>query len=109
VLSDDHSGNHARKNLPEQKTLCARPAPTSDGTTQKAWCPIYINPHMGRLGNQGRQAPHSTDSKNLLEHHPPQHHEHSKIDEKVMDAPTNIDEPSFSAGGLAGHVILPLI
>jgi hypothetical protein len=64
---------------------------------------------LGRLGGQVRPIPHSTDFKNLVEHLPPQCQEHFQMDEKAMDAPTDPDKPTFSAGGLAGHVILPLM
>jgi hypothetical protein len=64
---------------------------------------------MGRIGDQVRPSPHSTDSKNLLEHHPPRRQEHSGTDEKAMEAPTDPDELTVSVGGLAGHVILPLM
>jgi hypothetical protein len=107
--SKERIDNQARKNLPEPKTLCDRPTPTNGGTVQKVGCPIYINSHLGRLGDQARLAPHSSDSKNLLKHHPPQRQEHSGIDKKAMEAPTDPDKPTFPAVGLAGHVILPLM
>jgi hypothetical protein len=66
-------------------------------------------PHLGRLGSQVRPVPHSTDSKNPLEHLPARCQEKSETDEKAMKAPTDLDEMTFSAGGLAGHVILPLM
>jgi hypothetical protein len=31
------------------------------------------------------------------------------MDEKAMEAPTDLDELTVSVGGLAGHVILPLM
>jgi hypothetical protein len=60
--------------------------------------------HFGKLGLQGRLAPHGSDPKNLLKHHPPHRQEYSGIDEMAMEAPTNPDEPTSSAWGLSGHV-----
>jgi hypothetical protein len=107
--SKERLGNQVRKNLPEPKTMCGRPTPTGGGTAQKAGSPIYINPHLGRHGDQGRPAAHGTNSKNLLKHHPPRRQEHSRIDEKAMEAQTDPNELTFSTGGIVGHVILPLM
>jgi hypothetical protein len=52
--------------------------------------------HLGKLGLQGRPAPQGSDPKNLLEHYPPHHKEYSGIDKKVMEAPTDPDEPASS-------------
>jgi hypothetical protein len=62
---------------------------------------------MGRLGHQVRLALHGIDSKNLLEHHPPQHQEYSGIEEKAVGAPTDPDEPNSSGWGLSGYVTSP--
>jgi hypothetical protein len=98
--SKERLGNQARKNLSEPKTLHARLTPIGGGTAQRVGCPV---------GGQVRPVPHSTDSKNTLKHLPPRRQEHSRIDEKGMEAPTDPDELTFSTGGLAGHVILPLM
>jgi hypothetical protein len=47
--------------------------------------------------------------RNLLEHHPPRCQEHSGTDEKAIEAPTDPNELTFSAGSLVGHVILLLM
>jgi hypothetical protein len=65
-------GNQARKNLSEPKTLHARPTSTCSGTVQRAGYSIYLGPHLGRLSDKVRPAPHNTDSKNLLKPRPPQ-------------------------------------
>jgi hypothetical protein len=83
--------------------------PTGNRIAQKVGCLVHINPQLGSLGDQVRPAPHSIDSKNLLEHHLPRLQEHFGMDEKAMEAPTDPDEPTLSVGGLAGHVILPLM
>ena len=74
---------------------------------QRVGHPICINPHLERLSNQVRHAPHSIDSENLLEQNLPQHQEHSRIDEKAVEAPTDLDEPTSSAWGLSGYVNCP--
>jgi hypothetical protein len=63
--------------------------------TQKAGCPFYMNPHLGRLGSQVRPVPHTTDFKNPLKHLPTQLQEHSGIDENAMEAPTDPDKLTF--------------
>jgi hypothetical protein len=60
------------------------------------------------LSSQVKPAPHSIDSKNLLECHPPQRQEHSGIDENTKEAPTDLYEPTFSSLGPTGHVNLLL-
>jgi hypothetical protein len=94
--SKERLGDQARKNLPEPETLCTRLTPTGSGTAQKIGCPVYLNPHLGRHGDQVRPSPHSTDSENLLKHHPPQRQEHFETDEKAKESPFDLDEPTFS-------------
>jgi hypothetical protein len=54
---------------------------------------------MGRLTNQVILASRSNVPKNLLEHPPPWHQEHSGTTEKVMEALTDLDEPTYSVRG----------
>jgi hypothetical protein len=65
---------------------------------------LHHPPPLGGLGHQVEPALQSIGSMNLLEHHPPKHQEHSGIDEKAIEAPIDLDEPSSSAQGLSGHV-----
>jgi hypothetical protein len=58
--------------------------------------PSTLALHSRKLGLQGRPAPQGNDPKNLLEHYPPHRQEHSEIDKKAMQAPTDIDEPTIS-------------
>jgi hypothetical protein len=54
-----------------------------------------------------RPTPYNTDSKNLLEHHPPQRQEQSRTDKKVVETPTDPDEPTSSAWDLSARVNYP--
>jgi hypothetical protein len=83
--------------------------PSAVGRRRGQDVPSTSTPYLGGLGGQVRLVPNSTNSKNPLEHLPPRWQEHSGIEEKAMEAPTNPDESTFSAGGLVGHVILPLM
>jgi hypothetical protein len=49
------------------------------------------------LSSHVKSAPHSTNSRNLLKRHPPQRQGHSGIDEKVIEAPTDLNEPTISS------------
>jgi hypothetical protein len=89
-------GNEARKNLPEPKTRHIRPTSIGGGMTQRVGCLVYINLHMGRLSDKVRTPPHSTDSKNLLEHPPPRRQEHFETSEKVMEDSTDPNELTYS-------------
>jgi hypothetical protein len=75
---------------------------------QEAGWPIHTEPHVGRLSGQAKPAPHNTNSKNLLEHRPPQWQEHPGTNENAMEAPTDLYEPTFSSLGPTGHVNLLL-
>jgi hypothetical protein len=66
--------------------------------------PRLHHPHLGGLDRQVRLALHSIASRNPLKHHPPQHQEHSRIHEKVIEAPTDLSESTSSAQGLSGRV-----
>jgi hypothetical protein len=59
--------------------------------------PHLHHPHLGGLVHQVRSALHSVGSRNLLEHHPLQYQEQSKINEKVIEAPTDLNEPTISS------------
>jgi hypothetical protein len=50
---------------------------------------------MGRLSNQVRPTSRSNIPKNLLEHPPLQHQEHSRTSDKVKEASTDLDEPTY--------------
>jgi hypothetical protein len=63
---------------------------------------------MGRLSDQVKLVPHITDSKNLLEHHPPRWQEHPGTNENAMEALTNLYVLTFSSLGPTGHVNLLL-
>jgi hypothetical protein len=48
---------------------------------------VHTDPHLERLSDQVKSAPHNTDSKNLLEHHPPQRQELPGTDGNTVEAP----------------------
>jgi hypothetical protein len=57
-------------------------------------------PRVGRLSNQVRPLPRSNVPKNNLEPHPPQRREHSRTNEKAVEAPIDLNEPTSLAWGL---------
>jgi hypothetical protein len=67
---------------------------------------VCINPHSGRLSDQVRTTPHSTDSKNLLEHHLSQRREDSGTGRSAKEALTDLYEPTISSLGPTGLVNL---
>jgi hypothetical protein len=103
--SKERLGNEARKNLLEPKTLHTKPTSTGGGTAQRVGYPIYINPHLGKLSDQIRVAPHSTDSKNLVEHHPPQCQELPRTNENTMEPPNRPPWTDLLDHGPTGRVI----
>jgi hypothetical protein len=100
--------DQARRTFPNQR-LHTRPTPISGGRRRRQGVPSTSTPHMGWLGGQVGPIPHSTDSRNLPKHLPPQRQELFKIGEKTIEASTDPDKPTFLARGLAGRVILPLM
>jgi hypothetical protein len=48
------------------------------------------------MHNQVIAASQSNVPKKLLEHPPPRHQEHSGTSEKVMEAPIDLDKPTYS-------------
>jgi hypothetical protein len=94
--------------FPNQR-LHTRSTPISGGWRRRQGVPSTSTPHMGWLGGQVGPIPHSTDSRNLPKHLPPQRQELFKIGERTMEASTDPDKPTFWARGLAGRVILPLM
>jgi hypothetical protein len=58
---------------------------------------------MGRLSDQVRLAPHSIDSKNLLEHHPPQCQELHRTNENTMEGPNRPLRTDLLGQGPIGH------
>jgi hypothetical protein len=75
---------------------------------QRAGYPICINPHLGRFSDQVRTTPHSTDSKNLLEHHLSQSRELPGTNENTMEASNQPLGTDLLSQGPIGHVILLL-
>jgi hypothetical protein len=106
--SKERLGNQVRKNHLEPETLRTKPTFAYSGTTQRVGYPIHINPHLGKLSDQVRTAPHNTDSKNLLEHCPPQRQKHLRTNEKAMEAPTDLNKSTISSLGPTSHVNLLL-
>jgi hypothetical protein len=76
---------------------------------QKAGYPDCINPHLGRLSDQLRTTPHSTDSKNLREHCLCQCQELSGTLRNKQEGQGSLNRPQRTdllCRGPIGHVIL---
>jgi hypothetical protein len=63
--------------------------------TQKAGCPFYMNPSLGKAWKPSKASSSHTDFKNPLKHLPTQLQEHSGTDENAMEAPTDPDKLTF--------------
>jgi hypothetical protein len=99
---------------PDDQHSIEYPSPGAPHPPERRHCPMQrwdkIAPrrtNSKKLSGQVKPTPHSTDSKNLLECHPPQCQEQSGAKKNISEALSNFYEPTFSSLGPTGHVNLP--